>query len=109
MLAALLCNLGSTPPPPASPCFMGGPIRRKYYYEDDEEESEAEIVEKEVVEPVEAVRVKPEPIVLDAQRIYERVYRETKGIERGRVTEMRRAEIERRREEEALMVFLLSL
>ena len=139
MLAALLCNLDGAPVPPQPPAppasasfFGGGPFRRRQpkLHEDIREvlpEPKAEIVEEAIERAVEAIQSspKPGPIVLDAQRIYERVFLSLRGelreslkealqverIERKRVEEMWRGEIEKRvrQQEEELMIFLISL
>lgn len=129
MLAALLCNLSQPAPPPAvpAPFFGGGPFWKRYgydprYYGQEEDISEAlpqkvvEVIEAAVAKAVEAVRNEPdpEPIVLDAKRIYEQALRGIRGkvrkevleilkadrLERKRIDEMWEAEIKRRLHEQ---------
>jgi hypothetical protein len=140
MLAALLCNLTDTPaPPPAvpQPFFGGGPFLKRYGYdpryyrqpEDKFEEARAlrdelppekvEIVETAIVKAVHAIRTEPEPrpIVIDAKRIYVEVIREVRmelglaRIERKKLDELWKAEIQRRvrEQEEEEIALLLSL
>jgi hypothetical protein len=128
MLAALLCNLTPGPPPPPKPPafrprFGGGPFWKRYgydprYYRQEDEEEElsepqAEIVEAAIDQAVGAIRTeaKPQPIVLDAKRIFERVFSEVQGIERERVREIWRAEIKRRlqQDDEGMIVCLMCL
>ena len=130
MLAALLCNLQpGPPPPPAQPAkhFGGGPFWRKYGYDDEEDLSsvaqearaalpgaKAEKAEAAIFRAVEAIRNdEPERVVLDAQRIYERVFLNLRGelrkeikeiikaqVEHERLQELWRAEVKRRIQEE---------
>lgn len=127
MLAALLLNLGQGPTPPTPPVVQpfftrgGGPFTKKYgydprYYKQDQEElseAQAEIVESAIEKAVEAIRTqpKPKPVVLDAKRIYERVFKEVRGIEKERVKEIWRAEVKRRiqQAEDEEMVCLMFL
>lgn len=141
MLAALLLNLDARTPPPAVRSFFGGgPFLRRYGYdwdvygkdEDDEAVAQearealpspkAEKAEAAIHRAVEAIRNdEPEKIVLDAQRIYERVFlslrgelrAEVKGIikelEHERVQAIWRAEVKRRiqqEDEEICLMFL---
>lgn len=111
MLAALLLNLesGPTPPPAAQPFFSqgGGPFTRRYgydpkYYSQEFSEPEVEILEAAVTQAVKAIltQPKPTPIVLDARRIYERVFKEVHGIERQRARELWREAVQRRIQQE---------
>jgi hypothetical protein len=123
MLAALLCNLGGTPTPPSPPApqpaasfFGGGPFKRRRYRTEEEElpEPQAEAVHAAIEQAVEAIRTeaKPKPVVLDAKRVYERVYRDVLAVEKERITEMWRAEVKRRlqeREEEEIVCLLMCL
>ncbi len=145
MLAALLCNLTPGPPPPAPqvrPAFGGGPFWRRYGYDWDvygEEEDtaviaqearevlpgpKAEKAEAAIFKAVEAIRNDSPAIVLDAQRIYERVFLSLRGelraqvreiiserVEHERLAELWRAEIKRRirEEDEEIAIVLLSL
>lgn len=129
-------DTGSDVPPPTPPAqsfFGGGPFRRRKWRLEEEEvreelpEPQAVIVEQAIERAVEAIQShpKPEPIVLDAQRIYERVFLSLRGelreslkeslqverIERKRIEKMWRAEVEKRvrQQEEELMIFLISL
>ena len=127
MLAALLCNLDGAPPPPAAvvQSFFGGPFTRRYgydpkYYGQDQEDKyaeakelreelpgpQAEIVEEAIIQAVEAVRDEKPRAFIDAQKVYDRVFR---GVSKSLREELFRAEIERRiyEEEEELLVFLL--
>ena len=125
MLAALLCNLGGTPvpppapPPAAQPFFGGGPFKKRYgydpryYYDEELPEDKAEIVHSAIEKAVEAIRTveRPKPVVLDAKRLYERVYRDSR-IEQERITQMWRAEVKRRLQEiedEEMIVCLMCL
>lgn len=142
MLAALLLNLGAGPtPPPAvsQPFFGGGPFLRRYGYDwdvygKDEDASDvakearealpgtkAEKAEAAIHRAVQAIRdSEPEKVVLDAQRIYERVFLSLRGelrrevqaiverVEHERLQELWRAEVKRRiQEEEELCLMLL--
>lgn len=108
------------PPDPPAPVvvsfFGGGPFRRRYRREEEEElpKPEAEVVHEAVEQAVEAIRTeaKPKPVVLDAKRVYERVYRDVLAVEKERITEMWRAEVKRRlqeREEEEIVCLLMCL
>lgn len=144
MLAALLLNVSSQAAPAAQPFFAkgGGPFLRRYGYDWDvygkEEDvaviaqealeslpgAKAEKAEAAIHQAVQAIRDdEPERIVLDAQRIYERVFlslrgelrQEIKGIikaqvEHDRLQELWRAEVKRRiqqdEDEEICLMFL---
>jgi hypothetical protein len=148
VLAAILCNLGGAqppaPPPTVRPAFGGGPFRKRYGYDWDVygDEEDVSVVAKEarealpgpksekaeaaIFKAVQAIRNNaPERIVLDAQRIYERVFLKLRGelrsevagiigqrIEHERLAELWRAEIKRRvqeQEDEEIAIVLLSL
>lgn len=147
MLAPLLLNLGSGPTPPKPPVVQpffaqgGGPFLRKYGYDwdvyEDEESSiasearkalpdaKAVKAEEAIYRAVQAIRNDETPrIVLDSQKLYEKVFlslrgelrQEIKGIikarvEHDRLQELWRAEVQRRiqqdQEEEVICLMFL--
>jgi hypothetical protein len=130
VLAALLANLsGGQPPPPAvvaQPFFGGGPFWRRYGYDwdvygdEEAEESildsidgpEAEEIREAVEQAVEAVIERKPDLVIDAQKLYERVVSKLRGQVGDEIRSLWRAEIKRRiqeREEEEMLVCLMSL
>lgn len=121
MLAALLLNLGAQPPAPPAPrqFFGGGPFLRRYGYdwdvygrkEDDavvaQEAREAlpgpkaETAERAIHQAVQAIRnQEPERVVLNAQRIYERVFLGLRGELRAEIKGIIKARVEHERLEE---------
>lgn len=142
MLAALLLNLGTGPPPPpaAQPFFGGGPFLRRYGYDwnvygkDEDVEliakearealpgPKAEKAEAAIFVAVQAIRNdESEQVVLDAQRLYERVFLSLRGelraeikgiikaqVEHDRLQELWRAEVKQRiQEDEEICLMLL--
>lgn len=118
--------------PVAQPFFGGGPFPRRRYREEELREAlpqaQLEVIDRAVEKAAEAIRnaPDPEPIVLDAKRIYERVFTGLRGelrqavletlqveeLERRRIEEMWRAEVQKRvrqQEEDEMMIFLISL
>lgn len=116
MLAALLLNLNA-PAPPAPAAFFaqqgGGPFLKRYEEDVELSEPEIEVLESAITQAVEAIRTqpKPAPFVLDARRIYERVFKEVHGIETKRARELWKTAVKRRiqQEDEEMVWVMLSL
>lgn len=139
MLAALLLNLDArTQTPVVQPFFGGGPFFRRYGYDWDvygkdedldgiaKEAREAlpwpkaEKAEAAIHQAVQAIRNDEPEVVLDAQRLYERVFlslrgelrAEVKGIikelEHERLQELWRAEVKRRIQEDDEIIFIFA-